>query len=312
SETYKDHMNHGISYYSKAYIDFTLSSNMWIIDNFLITRYIKKDVPEDEYEDGPDILSIIGNAKGSMFESDDFEKESNFLPTIKNIEDNIYEGSDLEEEPEEYKYSNSDDKLEDSSLKEINAAQTFTSFEMLEQYLKYYSTQMVSTWGKCLPKKNLDPITNKEQESACIECDFLLNTAYRKWLNLVFVNKFVEKHNDTLKDSELLQNKFSDQKIYNRDLYNMISRFKTDNQTKNDALALYKSLVRLQQKNPNWYFKVDFEGIELRLKDKAQYARLQEFKNMNSTTGLPYVSNIIFKNIDKMCKKYLTPNSLAL
>jgi len=53
-------------------------------------------------------------------------------------------------------------------------------------------------------------------------------------------------------------------------------------------------------------------GIELRLKDEAKYSRLQEFRNMNPTTGMPQVSNTIFKSIDEICKKYLTPNSLAL
>ncbi|CAB4407838.1 unnamed protein product [Rhizophagus irregularis] len=53
-------------------------------------------------------------------------------------------------------------------------------------------------------------------------------------------------------------------------------------------------------------------GIELRLKDEAKYSRLQEFRNMNPTTGIPQVSNTIFKSVDKICKKYLTPNSLAL
>ncbi|CAG8517288.1 10550_t:CDS:2 [Scutellospora calospora] len=33
---------------------------------------------------------------------------------------------------------------------------------------------------------------------------------------------------------------------------------------------------------------------------------------MNSTTGLPHVSNTIFKEIDNMCVKYLIPNLLAL
>ncbi len=33
---------------------------------------------------------------------------------------------------------------------------------------------------------------------------------------------------------------------------------------------------------------------------------------MNPTIGIPRVSNIIFKSIDKLCKKYLTFNSLSL
>ncbi|CAB5181662.1 unnamed protein product [Rhizophagus irregularis] len=53
-------------------------------------------------------------------------------------------------------------------------------------------------------------------------------------------------------------------------------------------------------------------GIELRLKDEAKYARWQEFRNMNPTTEMPRVSDTIFRNVDEICKKYLTPNSLAL
>ncbi|CAB5180119.1 unnamed protein product [Rhizophagus irregularis] len=55
-----------------------------------------------------------------------------------------------------------------------------------------------------------------------------------------------------------------------------------------------------------------YSGIELRLKDEAKYSRLQEFCNMNPTTGMSQVSNTIFKSVDEICKKYLTPNSLAL
>ena len=33
---------------------------------------------------------------------------------------------------------------------------------------------------------------------------------------------------------------------------------------------------------------------------------------MNPSAGLSYVFNSIFKTIDNICQKYLTPNSLAL
>ena len=33
---------------------------------------------------------------------------------------------------------------------------------------------------------------------------------------------------------------------------------------------------------------------------------------MNPLAGLPHVFNTIFKTVDEICKKYLTPNSLAL
>ncbi|CAG8779969.1 11255_t:CDS:1, partial [Dentiscutata erythropus] len=34
---------------------------------------------------------------------------------------------------------------------------------------------------------------------------------------------------------------------------------------KNDAMALYEYLSKAQQENPDWYFKVDFEGVDNRL-----------------------------------------------
>ncbi|RIA91855.1 hypothetical protein C1645_821492 [Glomus cerebriforme] len=52
--------------------------------------------------------------------------------------------------------------------------------------------------------------------------------------------------------------------------------------------------------------------IELHLKDEAKYSRLQEFCNINPTAEISLVSNTIFKFVDKICKKYLTSNSLAL
>ncbi|CAG8677342.1 9999_t:CDS:2, partial [Racocetra fulgida] len=67
------------------------------------------------------------------YTEDEYEDESSILFVIKNAEGS----SDLGDEPE---CRNSDDELEDSSLKEINTKQTFTSFKMLEQYLKHYFT----------------------------------------------------------------------------------------------------------------------------------------------------------------------------
>ncbi|CAG8700182.1 8450_t:CDS:2, partial [Gigaspora rosea] len=52
-------------------------------------------------------------------------------------------------------------------------------------------------------------------------------------------------------------------------------------------------------------------GIELRLKDKTKYA-ITKVPKYESYRGLPYTSNMIFKKIDYMCKKYFIPNSLAL
>ncbi|CAG8558431.1 14525_t:CDS:2 [Cetraspora pellucida] len=338
--------------------------------------------------------------------------------------------------------------------------------------------------GKYLPKKKLDPMQNQDRESGHIECEFTMNASYQKHMNLVFVNKFTEDHNHVLNKEELhlqfslslrkvpdnikeefrfyvqecqlgatvlkriLQNKFPDQEIYNRDLYNMICKYRAEAQIKNDASTLYEYLSKVQQENPDWYFKrclwarfydviindntckmnkymmplsifividsnnrsriaatavvsdetvstykwilkqtklatnglqptiiftdadpamqvaitneypeaivrhlSDFDrrwmelmnnysevqsycdrvlystkefansgsslcqlqaGIDLRLKDEIKYAKLQEFRNMNPTTGLPHVFNTIFKKINDMCVKYLTPNSLAL
>src|SRR5581483_6695805 len=216
-----------------------------------------------------------------------------------------------------------DDEVEDSPLKELYTGQTFISFEVLEQSLKRYSTKRgfntkivrvekedgvyARKTYKCHhrnkyePKKKLDPTENRERESVCIKCGFLLNASYRKRANLVYINKFIEEHNHPLSDSELLQQfapslrkittdvkeeikffvqechlgatvlkrilrkKFPDQEIYQQDLYNMIHKFKIDAQIKNDAVLLYEHLVKLQQEDSNWYFGVDFEGIDNRL-----------------------------------------------
>ncbi|CAG8651513.1 16024_t:CDS:2 [Gigaspora rosea] len=70
-------------------------------------------------------------------------------------------------------------------------------------------------------------------------------------------------------------------------------------------------VIKLEVNSGNSLYQLQ-SGIELRLKDEDKYAKFQEFRNINLTTGLPYVSNIIFKRINDLCKKYLTPNSLAL
>ncbi|CAI2188346.1 7022_t:CDS:10 [Funneliformis geosporum] len=45
----------------------------------------------------------------------------------------------------------------------------------------------------------------KEDESARIGCGFLINAAYRKRSNLVFINKFVDEHNHALQSTIALQ-----------------------------------------------------------------------------------------------------------
>ncbi|CAG8813062.1 15479_t:CDS:2, partial [Gigaspora margarita] len=209
------------------------------------------------------------------------------LPLAENVDDSTFE------------ISGSDDEPDDSPLKEIYSKQTFTSFDLLEKYLKCYSMQIgfetkivraekennvmvrkiykCRHEGKCLPKKKLDPTQNRERASSCIECGFMLNTSYCKSTNLVHINKLDENHNHELNNSELkchlgatvlrriLRNKFPNQDIYSQDLYNIINKYKADSQTKNDAVTLYEYLLKLQQENPEWYFKVDFKGIDNRL-----------------------------------------------
>ncbi|CAB4374631.1 unnamed protein product [Rhizophagus irregularis] len=66
--------------------------------------------------------------------------------------------------------------------------------------------------------------------------------------------------------------------------------------------ALRNSLVIADFEN-HWAELMLHSGIELQLKDEAKYSRLQEFCNMNLTTGMPQVSNIIFKSVDEIYKK---------
>ncbi|CAG8610979.1 9589_t:CDS:2, partial [Cetraspora pellucida] len=151
--------------------------------------------------------------------------------------------------------------------------------------------------GKYLPKKKLDSTQNRDRESGHIEYEFTMNASYRKRMNLVFVNKFTKDYNHVLNKEELhlqfslslckvpdnikeeirfyvqecqlgatvlkriLQNKFPDQEIYNRDLYNMICKYRAGAQIKNDALTLYEYLSKVQQENPDWYFKARFYNV---------------------------------------------------
>ncbi|CAG8619948.1 8542_t:CDS:2 [Gigaspora margarita] len=280
-------MNNKISFYPEDDVNITLSSNLDILTQALLLNenialpsnfrhfnssftnyYMNNEIsyrPKDNMDIG--ILPVVGYVNRAEYENEGGDDSEN---RTRNVESNIYKGDNSENRTEDYIYKGDDSESEpeDSPLKEIYTGQTFTSFVLLEQYLKRYSIRMgfetkivkvekddnvcikkiykCRHGGKYLPKKKLDPTTNREQESACIECGFALNASYQKCSNRVFVNKFIEEHNHELKD-----------KIYDRDLYNMISRFKTNTQNKNDALTLYESLVRLQQENPDWYFKMD-------------------------------------------------------
>ena len=155
--------------------------------------------------------------------------------------------------------------------------------------------------GKYEPKKNVDPTNNQNQESACIDCGFLVNAAYRKHSNLVFINKFVNEHNHPLQNmtalqefspalrripdnimeeirfyvqechlgatvlKRILRNKYPDQEVYNQDLYSAICKFKSNAQIKNDVATLIKHLKILHEGNPEWYFQVDLKRIDNRL-----------------------------------------------
>src|SRR6266498_2651293 len=144
---------------------------------------------------------------------------------IQNFSHINYDKNDNENDANEA--SDIDDEPDDSSFKDIYTGQTFTTFEVLEIYLKRYAEKMGfeirivrcekedGSWarksykchhgGKYEPKKKVDPTHNRNQESARIECGFLVNAAYRKCSNLVFVNKFVSEHNHALQSTPALQ-----------------------------------------------------------------------------------------------------------
>ncbi|CAG8516255.1 17086_t:CDS:2 [Gigaspora rosea] len=145
------------------------------------------------------------------------------LPLAKNVDDS-------------FEISSSDNEPDDSPLKEIYSEQTFTSFDLLEKYLK---------------------------------CYFI-------WIGFKTKIVRVEKENNVIAH-----------KTY----------------------KCHHEATILMDKNPVMQLQ---SGIELRLKDEVKYAKFQEFQNMNSTTDLLYISNTIFKRIDDLYKKYLTPNLLAL
>lgn len=209
-------MNNETTYYPEDDMEIALPPNECYFDTLPVIGYVDEtgiSYEGSEYEHGRDTLSVVEN----VVDSDSSELES------EDVEDGISECSNLEDEPN------------DSFLKDIYTGQTFTSFEVLEKCLKHYSIKKVFETkiiraekendifsrktnkcrhgGKYLPKKKLDPMTNKKWESACIECGFVLNASYRKRLNLVFVNKFVDEHNHALNDCKLLQLSPSLQKI---------------------------------------------------------------------------------------------------
>ncbi|CAG8731399.1 24568_t:CDS:2 [Cetraspora pellucida] len=71
----------------------------------------------------------------------------------------------------------------------------------------------------------------------------------------------------------------------------MISKYKANAQTKNDTAALYEHLSKLQQKNQNWYFKIDFEEddykepqilLDIALENCAEGSINEIWKNVSS------------------------------
>ncbi|CAG8478562.1 8344_t:CDS:2 [Dentiscutata erythropus] len=250
-----------------------------------------------------------------------------------------YEDSCEEESHDQYENSYEDNETDDSILKEIYSGQTFGTFELLEKCLKRFANQKgfeIRTvraekdngkWArktyKChhgkkyIPKKKIDPTQTRDRESICIDCDFMLQNqdslqefspSLRKIPDHIMneIQFYVQECQlgaTVLK--KILRNKYPTQAIYRQDLYNAIQKFKANAQVKNDAATLLEHLIQLYSEDPESYFKVDFEN-------EAKYSRWQEFRNMNPTTGVPRVSNTIFKSIDEIFEKYLTPNSLAV
>ncbi|CAB4478687.1 unnamed protein product [Rhizophagus irregularis] len=182
-----------------------------------------------------------------------------------------------------------DDKPEDSCLKILYNRQSFTSFEVLEQYLNQYSTQLgfetkivraekeEGVWsrktykcrhgGKYEAKKKLDPTQNQDKKSACIKCNFTLNASYRKCPNLVFVNKFIEEHNHVMNiNKDLQQFTQSSHKIPD----NIIKEIRFYVQECHlDAATVLKRILRNKFPNQDIYRQSLYDAIR-KFKDSAQ------------------------------------------
>ncbi|CAG8495431.1 1830_t:CDS:2, partial [Scutellospora calospora] len=88
-----------------------------ILSNTPINKYLKEKVSKKNKSCQVENASKTNISEGS----------NSTIPVIKNVADDML------------KDSNSKDKPDNSPLKEIYTEQTFTSFEIFEQYLKYYS-----------------------------------------------------------------------------------------------------------------------------------------------------------------------------
>ncbi|CAG8539090.1 27710_t:CDS:2, partial [Racocetra persica] len=210
------------------------------------------------------VLENVNN-KAGIYESCDSKNKADTLTVNKNIE--VSKGDDSENNRDALsvienienvvsKYDSSKDEPNNSSEDKLVRVKK-------ENNICTRKTYKCRHGDKYQPKKNLDSTKNRERESACINCGFMLNTAYQKYENRVFVNKFVENYNHILLNSEsyqqflpssrkrILRNKYPNQEIYSKDLYKMIHKFKVDAQVKNDATTLYEHLSKLQQENPD-------------------------------------------------------------
>ncbi|CAG8807986.1 23441_t:CDS:1, partial [Racocetra persica] len=153
------HIDNRILHHFKANIEFALLSNEHIINLLLVVKYINKANMFEDDESG--IFSVVKNVKDYIFEGDEF----GIFFVVKNVEDCVFEGNNLNKsdmskggetsissvikniESEDFfrgndpenNSENSENKPKDNPLKKIYTRQMFTSFEVLEQYLKQYS-----------------------------------------------------------------------------------------------------------------------------------------------------------------------------
>ncbi|CAI2192189.1 14823_t:CDS:2 [Funneliformis geosporum] len=278
--------------------------------------------------------------------SDIIYDENDNKNDVNTDENDINDASDIDDKP-------------DSLLKDIYTGQTFTTFEVFEEYLKQYAkNRFLNKNSKYEPKKNVDPTHNRNQESACIGCGFLVNAAYCKCLNLVFINKFFNEHNHTLQSTIDLQEfspiscKIPDDIMKEIQFYVQECHFAVvcDETVSTYEWILEQTIrvteglqpairfidadpamqVTISNKYPetilnnkwddfigefyalrNSLVVSDFENrwAELMIKFPIFYANTHSTQRVER---MPQVSSTIFKPIDEICKKYLTPNSLAL
>ncbi|CAG8542694.1 7185_t:CDS:2 [Cetraspora pellucida] len=103
----------------------------------------------------------------------------------------------------------------------------------------------------------------------------------------------------------LLKAKYSNNYINKKDVYNAIQRFRQPSREnlRNDAAETLKRLIALKAEDPNWVN---------RLNEEANYAHINEQKNMIPIIGLPHVASKYFPTIDSLIQEYLTLHVLSL